>query len=105
MNVAASQAFTPYMRLDTNRGSPRASGVPNASLRAQLCSTFWDNVGLSRDADTEPIRIFVTRGKFDKEYDELTGQLYFKDSHLPEMLKLGRCNLRLEMRTLRHGSV
>jgi L-asparaginase len=48
----------------------------------------------------ECIRIFVTGGTFDKEYDELTGRLYFKDSHLPEMLKLGRSNLKLEVRTL-----
>ena len=41
----------------------------------------------------EPIRIFVTGGTFDKAYNELTGELFFKDSHLPEMLKLGRCNL------------
>ena len=61
---------------------------------------FWENVVVSRDPGPESIRIFVTGGTFDKEYDELTGQLYFKDSHLPEMLKLGRCNLRLEIRTL-----
>jgi L-asparaginase len=47
-----------------------------------------------------PIRIFVTGGTFDKNYNELTGELFFKDSHLPEMLKLGRCNLDLEIRTL-----
>jgi len=46
------------------------------------------------------VRIFVTGGTFDKEYDELTGQLYFQDSHLPEMLRLGRANLKLEIRTL-----
>jgi len=46
------------------------------------------------------IRIFVTGGTFDKTYNELTGELYFKDSHLPEMLKLGRCNLEVEVRTL-----
>jgi len=46
------------------------------------------------------IRIFVTGGTFDKTYNELTGELYFKDSHLPEMLKLGRCNLDVEVRTL-----
>jgi len=46
------------------------------------------------------IRIFVTGGTFDKDYNELTGQLYFQDSHLPEMLKLGRCNLDIEVRTL-----
>jgi L-asparaginase len=46
------------------------------------------------------IRIFITGGTFDKEYDELTGRLYFKDSHVAEMLKLGRCNLTAEIRTL-----
>jgi L-asparaginase len=46
------------------------------------------------------IRIFITGGTFDKEYDELTGRLYFEDSHVHEMLKLGRCNLHLEIRTL-----
>jgi L-asparaginase len=48
----------------------------------------------------EPIRIFVTGGTFDKAYNELTGELFFKDSHLPEMLKLGRCNLDVQVRTL-----
>ena len=46
------------------------------------------------------IRIFVTGGTFDKEYNELNGELYFKESHLPEMLKLGRANLDLQIRTL-----
>ncbi len=46
------------------------------------------------------IRIFITGGTFDKEYNELAGELYFKDSHLTEMLKLGRSNLDLEIRTL-----
>ncbi|HWQ52194.1 MAG TPA: asparaginase domain-containing protein [Bryobacteraceae bacterium] len=46
------------------------------------------------------IRIFITGGTFDKEYNELTGELYFKDSHLPEMLSLGRCRLPVEVRTL-----
>jgi L-asparaginase len=48
----------------------------------------------------QKIRIFITGGTFDKAYNELTGELYFKDSHLPEMLKLGRSNLDLEIRTL-----
>jgi len=47
-----------------------------------------------------PIRIFVTGGTFDKEYNELTGELFFKDSHLNEMLKLGRSRVRVEIRTL-----
>ena len=50
--------------------------------------------------DNGPIRIFVTGGTFDKEYNELTGELFFKDSHLPEMLKLGRCLLEVDIRTL-----
>ena len=46
------------------------------------------------------IRIFITGGTFDKEYNELTGQLSFKDSHLPEMLELGRNLVPVEIRTL-----
>lgn len=46
------------------------------------------------------IRIFITGGTFDKEYNELTGQLFFKDSHLPEMLQLGRNLVPVEIRTL-----
>jgi L-asparaginase len=46
------------------------------------------------------IRIFITGGTFDKEYNELDGKLFFQDTHLPEMLKLGRCNLDVELRTL-----
>ncbi|RYY99825.1 MAG: asparaginase, partial [Chitinophagaceae bacterium] len=46
------------------------------------------------------IRIFVTGGTFDKEYNELTGQLFFKDSHLPEMLQLGRARVAVDIRTL-----
>lgn len=45
-------------------------------------------------------RIFITGGTFDKEYNELTGQLYFNDSHLPEMLDLGRNLVPVEIRTL-----
>jgi L-asparaginase len=46
------------------------------------------------------IRFLVTGGTFDKEYNELTGALFFKDTHVREMLRLGRCNLDLELRTL-----
>lgn len=46
------------------------------------------------------IRIFITGGTFDKEYNELTGQLYFNDSHLPEMLNLARNLIPVEVRTL-----
>jgi L-asparaginase len=46
------------------------------------------------------IMIFVTGGTFDKEYNELNGQLYFKDTHVHEMLTLGRCHVDTEVRTL-----
>lgn len=46
------------------------------------------------------IKILIIGGTFDKEYDELNGKLFFKDTHLPEILKLGRCNLDIQIRTL-----
>jgi len=46
------------------------------------------------------IRIFVTGGTFDKEYNELTGELFFKETHLPEMLNRARCTIDVTVRTL-----
>ena len=46
------------------------------------------------------IKIFVTGGTFDKEYNELTGELFFKDTHVEEMLRLGRSKLNLNISTL-----
>ena len=46
------------------------------------------------------IQIFITGGTFDKEYNFVTGQLYFKDTHLGEMLERGRCSLDLDVKTL-----
>jgi L-asparaginase len=48
----------------------------------------------------EPIRILVTGGTFDKEYNELTGELFFQQTHAGDMLKLGRCLLSVEIETL-----
>jgi L-asparaginase len=48
----------------------------------------------------EPVRIFVTGGTFDKEYNELTGALFFKDTHLREMLRLGRSRVEVSITTL-----
>src|SRR5688500_7300136 len=45
------------------------------------------------------IRILVTGGTFDKEYDELSGTLFFKDTHVQEMLRLGRAKLDLAIET------
>lgn len=49
---------------------------------------------------SEPIRLFVTGGTFDKEYDEIHGTLFFDDTHLPQMLELGRCRVDVHVRTL-----
>ena len=46
------------------------------------------------------IRLLVTGGTFDKEYNELEGTLFFKDTHVREMLGLGRSRLDLEVHTL-----
>src|SRR5918996_3556226 len=46
------------------------------------------------------IHIFVTGGTFDKTYDEIRGRLAFADTHLPEMLKLGRSRVEVTIRTL-----
>jgi len=43
------------------------------------------------------IRIIITGGTFDKQYDEIRGSLTFKDSHLPEILKFVRCSVPIEL--------
>ena len=46
------------------------------------------------------IQVFITGGTFDKEYNELNGSLYFKETHLQEMLDKGRSRLELKTETL-----
>ncbi len=46
------------------------------------------------------IKLFVTGGTFDKEYNEIEGKLYFKETHITEMLSLGRCKVEIDVRTL-----
>ena len=46
------------------------------------------------------IQVFVTGGTFDKEYNFVNGSLFFKDTHLPEMLDRGRCTLDIDIKTL-----
>jgi L-asparaginase len=50
--------------------------------------------------NSEPIRILVTGGTFDKEYNELNGELFFKQTHVRDMLRLGRCGVAVEIETL-----
>ena len=46
------------------------------------------------------ISIFVTGGTFDKEYNEISGELYFKDTHIREILELGRAHLDVKIKKL-----
>lgn len=46
------------------------------------------------------IQIYVTGGTFDKEYNFITGELFFKDTHLKEMFQRGRCTIDVDVKTL-----
>lgn len=46
------------------------------------------------------VRLFVTGGTFDKEYDEIHGTLDFRDTHLPQMLEMARSRVDVRIRTL-----
>lgn len=46
------------------------------------------------------IQVFVTGGTFDKDYNFITGELYFRDTHLKKMFELGRCTLDIDIKTL-----
>ena len=46
------------------------------------------------------LRLLVTGGTFDKEYDEIGGTLFFKDTHVDEMLALGRCRVPVAIETV-----
>jgi len=63
----------------------------------QFSSLFCPEFQLERK---KMIQIFVTGGTFDKEYNLINGELYFKDTHLNEMLKLGRCTQPVNVKTL-----
>ena len=76
--------------------------VLSRHLQGLICHDLvpqYDNTGVSLSPN-ERIRVLITGGTFDKEYDEINGRLFFKDSHLAEMLSLGRCRLPVELRTL-----
>ena len=46
------------------------------------------------------IKILITGGTFDKEYRELTGELFFRNTHVSDMLELGRAKIDVKIRTL-----
>ena len=46
------------------------------------------------------IKIFSTGGTFDKEFNEITGELFFKKTQLYELLDMGRSKLDIKIETL-----
>ena len=46
------------------------------------------------------VQLYVTGGTFDKEYNYITGELYFKNTHLQDMIERGRCTIRTDIKTL-----
>jgi len=50
--------------------------------------------------DKDFVQVYVTGGTFDKEYNFITGELYFKDTHLKEMFDRGRCTIDIDIKTL-----
>ncbi len=46
------------------------------------------------------LRILATGGTFDKHYDELSGQLGFADSHLPEAIRRARITVPVALQLL-----
>jgi len=46
------------------------------------------------------IKFLITGGTFDKSYDHVNGQLFFKKTHLPEMIERSKCNLRIIFETI-----
>ncbi len=46
------------------------------------------------------IQVFVTGGTFDKNYNYLTGELFFRDTHVKEMFERGRCEVDIDVKTL-----
>jgi len=59
---------------------------------------MFTDTNLKRMSDR--IKVLVTGGTFDKEYDFITGKLFFKDTHLIDMFELGRSTLDLDIKTL-----
>lgn len=46
------------------------------------------------------IAVLITGGTFDKEYNELNGELFFKKTHVHEMLNMGRSLVKTRVDTL-----
>ena len=73
----------------------RCAEAAPSSLHCVACGASTMPQMRTRWPTPQSIRLFVTGGTFDKEYDEIRGELFFKDTHVAEMLELGRSKLDL----------
>lgn len=66
----------------------------------KICATNHCLTTFGQQKTHMTIRIFITGGTFDKEYNELNGELYFKNTHMSELLEMGRSKVNVAIRTL-----
>lgn len=78
------------MEDDDGTGSSSHEGRPRDSARGARAAI----------SHVMRVRLIVTGGTFDKEYDEVRGILAFRDTHVRKMLDLGRCRLDVEVEPL-----
>src|SRR5262249_37063368 len=91
--LSACRRSTPRRRMPRYRCSQTACIAPRRTARRRPRRR-------SNGVKSDPVGLLVTGGTFDKEYNELTGTLVFKMTHLPEMLRLGRSKVDVSIRTL-----
>ena len=100
----AQQEHPTKSRVHRTCGQESAVSLQLTQVRAMRLLHFDDFFnGLSiadNDDGVHMLRILVCGGTFDKQYDEITGRLFFKDTHVPEMLRLGRSRVELTIETL-----
>jgi L-asparaginase len=83
-----------------NAHDPRSSHADRHGHPVRGLADRADDEGKNETRAAAVIRIFVTGGTFDKTYDEIHGRLSFADTHLQEMLALGRSRVPVNVRTL-----
>jgi L-asparaginase len=86
-------------------GPERKSHMSARKSASVMSGTAYQLINIHGEGETTQertmvIQIFVTGGTFDKEYDEIAGSLVFKNTHIQEVLRLGRCKQEVDTRTL-----
>jgi len=77
-----------------------AEPVETANRRSPTSQPPQPQSFLTFSTSSYMVQVFVTGGTFDKEYNYITGELYFKDTHLKEMFNRGRCEVDIDIKTL-----